>query len=48
MNKRHWNTVVIDGSIPDDMLRDLIRDSYDLVVAKLPRLVRADLNRDWE
>jgi predicted DNA-binding protein (MmcQ/YjbR family) len=48
LNKRHWNTVVIDGSIPDDMLRDLIRDSYDLVVAKLPRLVRADLDRDWE
>jgi predicted DNA-binding protein (MmcQ/YjbR family) len=41
--KRHWNTITIDGSISDEMLRDLIRDSYDLVVAKLPKLQRANL-----
>jgi predicted DNA-binding protein (MmcQ/YjbR family) len=37
LNKRHWNTVIIDGSLPDDALRDMIEDSYDLVVSKLPR-----------
>jgi predicted DNA-binding protein (MmcQ/YjbR family) len=37
LNKRHWNTVVIDGSLPDDAIRDMIEDSYDLVVSKLPR-----------
>jgi len=37
LNKRHWNTVVIDGSLPDDDVRDMIGDSYDLVVSKLPR-----------
>jgi predicted DNA-binding protein (MmcQ/YjbR family) len=36
LNKRHWNTVVIDGSLPEQTLRDMIEDSYDLVVGKLP------------
>ncbi len=36
LNKRHWNTVIIDGSLPDDAIRDMIEDSYDLVVSKLP------------
>lgn len=31
MNKKHWNTVIADGRIPDDTLLQLIRDSYDLV-----------------
>jgi predicted DNA-binding protein (MmcQ/YjbR family) len=42
-NKRHWNTVDLDGSLEDDVVRGLIEDSYDLVVAGLPRSVRADL-----
>jgi predicted DNA-binding protein (MmcQ/YjbR family) len=37
LNKRHWNTVLIDGSLSDQMIADLIEDSYDLVVSKLPR-----------
>jgi predicted DNA-binding protein (MmcQ/YjbR family) len=37
LNKRHWNTVILDGSIPDDAIRNMIEDSYDLVVSKLPR-----------
>ncbi len=37
LNKRHWNTVALDGSLPDTMIADLIEDSYDLVVSKLPR-----------
>jgi predicted DNA-binding protein (MmcQ/YjbR family) len=36
LNKRHWNTVIIDGSLPEQMIRDMIEDSYDLVVSKLP------------
>jgi predicted DNA-binding protein (MmcQ/YjbR family) len=42
-NKRHWNTVIIDGSLPDDAIRDMIEDSYDLVVSKLPRASRRAL-----
>lgn len=37
LNKRHWNTVIVDGSLPDEAIRDMIEDSYDLVVSKLPR-----------
>jgi predicted DNA-binding protein (MmcQ/YjbR family) len=44
-NKRHWNTVDLDGSVEDDVVRGLIEDSYDLVVAGLPRAVRADLEQ---
>src|SRR5438874_10151111 len=44
LNKRHWNTVIIDGSLPDDAVRDMIEDSYDLVVSKLPRAGRRALD----
>jgi len=37
LNKRHWNTVVLDGSVPADLVREMTEDSYDLVVAGLPR-----------
>lgn len=37
LNKRHWNTVVLDGSMPDQLVRELIEDSYDLVVAGLSK-----------
>jgi predicted DNA-binding protein (MmcQ/YjbR family) len=43
LNKRHWNTVVLDGSLPDRMIGDLIEDSYDLVVSQLPRARRRAL-----
>jgi predicted DNA-binding protein (MmcQ/YjbR family) len=43
LNKRHWNTVTLDGSLPDEMVRGMIEDSYDLVVAGLPRAVRQGL-----
>jgi predicted DNA-binding protein (MmcQ/YjbR family) len=43
LNKRHWNTVTLDGSLPDRTVLDMIEDSYDLVVAGLPRRTRAEL-----
>ena len=43
LNKRHWNTVLLDGSVADAMVRDLIEDSYDLVVASLTREQRRTL-----
>lgn len=43
LNKRHWNTVVIDGSLSDDAVRDMVEDSYDLVVSRLPRARRLAL-----
>ena len=31
LNKKHWNTILCTGQVPDDELRDLIRHSYELV-----------------
>ena len=36
MNKKHWVTVALDGSLPQGLLEELIEDSYDLIVDKLP------------
>jgi predicted DNA-binding protein (MmcQ/YjbR family) len=46
LNKRHWNTVTLDGSLPARMVRDMIEDSYDLVVSKLSRARRQELGWD--
>jgi predicted DNA-binding protein (MmcQ/YjbR family) len=43
LNKRHWNTVVIDGSLTDELIKDMIEDSYDLVVSQLPQARQAAL-----
>jgi predicted DNA-binding protein (MmcQ/YjbR family) len=43
LNKRHWNTVTLDGSIDDSEIKDMIQDSYDLVAAKLTRAQREKL-----
>ena len=43
LNKRHWNTVTLDGSLPDKMVRELVEDSYDLVVSGLPKRVQDEL-----
>ncbi|MER8094140.1 MmcQ/YjbR family DNA-binding protein [Streptomyces goshikiensis] len=44
MNKRHWNTVTV-SELPDALVRELVEDSYDLVVAGLPRAERLRLDR---
>ena len=41
MNKKHWNTIAIDGTMNDEILRDMINESYNLVVAKLTKKERA-------
>ncbi|HSU70440.1 MAG TPA: MmcQ/YjbR family DNA-binding protein [Micrococcaceae bacterium] len=46
MSKRHWNGVVCDAALEDQSIRDMIEDSYDLVVASLPRRQREALG--WQ
>jgi len=43
MNKLHWNTVIMDGSIENKLIYGWIDDSYDLVVAGLTRAQRQEL-----
>lgn len=44
MNKKHWNTVMMDGSVPDPLIVELIDHSYDLVVAGLTKKLRDELD----
>jgi predicted DNA-binding protein (MmcQ/YjbR family) len=37
MNKKHWNTVLLDGGIPENEIRRMIDQSYELVVKSLPK-----------
>jgi predicted DNA-binding protein (MmcQ/YjbR family) len=46
LNKRHWNTVILGGKLGDAAIRDMIEDSYDLVVSKLPKAERQALGWD--
>ncbi|MPZ83805.1 MAG: MmcQ/YjbR family DNA-binding protein [Actinophytocola sp.] len=43
VNKKHWNTVTLDGSVPDDELCEMVEHSYDRVVSGLPKAVRTRL-----
>lgn len=45
MDKRHWNAVSLDGSVPDDLLHELVDESYALVVKGLTRAAREQLPR---
>ncbi len=43
MNKKHWNTVLMDESLNNDKIRAMISHSYNLVVKKLPKNIQKDL-----
>ena len=43
LNKRHWNTITLDGSLSREFVHDLIEDSYDLVVSALPKRTQEEL-----
>lgn len=43
MNKKHWNTIVIDGDVPNELLLELVDHSYELVYNSLTKKVRDEL-----
>jgi predicted DNA-binding protein (MmcQ/YjbR family) len=43
LNKRHWNTITLDGSIPEDVFLMMIDESYQLVVKGLSKAIRQQL-----
>ena len=45
MNKKHWITVLMDGSIPDKLIQEWIEQSYRLVAASLTKSQKIDLDR---
>ncbi len=44
MNKKHWNTIVVDGSVSTKQLKEWIDHSYELVVGSLPKKLRDEFN----
>lgn len=48
LNKSHWNTVILDDSVPDDELKKMISHSYEQVVNGLPKSLRVRISGlDW-
>ncbi|HCU67046.1 MAG TPA: MmcQ-like protein [Rheinheimera sp.] len=45
MNKQHWNTVLLDKSVPDNEVKRMIEQSYQLVVNTLPKAKRPPLSQ---
>jgi predicted DNA-binding protein (MmcQ/YjbR family) len=45
MNKKHWNTIIVDGSVSNTMLKEWIDDSYELIVDSLPAKAKSQLKR---
>lgn len=43
MNKKHWNSVYTDGSIGDELIKELTKHSYDLVRDSLPKAIRKEI-----
>jgi predicted DNA-binding protein (MmcQ/YjbR family) len=41
MNKKHWNTVICDGTVEDKLIESMIDDSYDLVFNSLSKKEQA-------
>jgi predicted DNA-binding protein (MmcQ/YjbR family) len=48
LNKSHWNTVLLDGTVPDKEIKKMIIHSYEQVVVGLPKTLRVKIsNMNW-
>lgn len=43
MNKKHWNTIKLEGSLPDNLVEELIEHSYQLIYQSLPKKLRDEI-----
>ena len=48
MNKQHWNTLMLDGNLPDKLVVELIDHSYELVYDSLPKKIKEEVRRSYE
>lgn len=44
MNKKYWNTISLDGIVPDSLIKEWIDDSYNLVIENLPKKLKQKLH----
>lgn len=45
MNKKHWNTILTNGNLPDSLLLELVDHSYELVYVSLPKKAKEGIDR---
>ena len=43
LNKQHWNTIELDGTVPADLMKEMIDDSYELIVKSLTKKQKEEL-----
>ena len=43
MNKDHWNSVYVGGNVPDEVLRDMVDKSYDLILAGFSKIIQQEI-----
>lgn len=44
MNKKHWNSILMDKNIPDHLIKEWTKNSYDIVVSNLSKKLQKELN----
>lgn len=42
MNKLHWNSVRLDGDVPDDILKEMVDESYQILLNSLPKKLQKE------
>ena len=45
MNKIHWNSVIIGGSVPDEVVREMCDRAYALILGSLPKKVQKEIEQ---
>ena len=45
MNKDHWNSLYIDGDVPDDVVKEMADRAYNVLLSSLPRKVQAEIQQ---
>jgi len=43
LNKQHWNTIELDGTVPGKLIREMIDDSYEIIVESLTKKLKEEL-----
>lgn len=43
MNKLHWNSVRLDGSVPEKILKEMVDESYDILLKSLPKKLQKEI-----
>ena len=48
MNKVHWNSVKVSGSVPDDVVKDMLDHAYDVVLGSFSRKKQKEILEQYE